>query len=141
MASDMFRNLMIGTIVTLLFAFLTLTFAINMGVNYGKDISELESDRVNLTGMTNTLDNLQSTSEKWQESFESQNIFSVVAGIVVTGIFDLAKTMYSIIIAPFTLLVYTLRILEVPQVVINVLLFLVVITMIFGIWRLLKQGD
>jgi len=140
--ADVFRNILIGTVLTCLFIFLIVGFAIDIGNDYGKDVGDLTDDKINFTGVQDTLDSAQDTAETWKESFASQNIFSLVAGIVVTGIFKLAITMYKFLITPFTLLMDIMNnVLNVPEIVTNVVIFGLIVVIIFGIWRLLKQGD
>jgi len=140
--ADVFKNILIGAIVTCLFVFLIVGFAINIGSDYGKDVNELSGDKINLSGIQDTLNSAQETSETWKDSFASQNIFSAIAGIVFTGIFKLAITMYKFLITPFTLLMDIMNnVLNVPEIITDIVIFSLIVIIIFAIWRLLKQGD
>jgi hypothetical protein len=73
---------------------------------------------------------------------EDQNIFSIVAGIVVTGIFGIGKQMFEFIITPYNILALILvDILKIPSIVFNVIIFLLIVASIFGLWAVLKKGD
>ena len=140
--ADVFKNILIGTVVTCLLLFLIVGFATDIGNDYGKDVNDLTDDRINISGIEDTLDSAQDTADSWKESFAEQNVFSVIAGLVVTGIFKLAVTMYKFLITPFILLMDILNnVLHVPSIVTSIIIFGLIVTIIFGIWRVIKQGD
>lgn len=136
------KHLLMGSAVVCLFAFLLITFAIRSGSTYGKDVSDLESDALNLTGINDTLQSAHATAESWRTSFQATNPISLVVGVLGTGIWSLSKTMYNFIILPFSLFSQMMiDVLKVPSIVVDILIFGLIISMIFGVWRLLKIGD
>jgi uncharacterized protein YqhQ len=93
-------------------------------------------------GFNSTTNTIQSSSENMREKFEKQSVWSSLAGVVVSGIFDIAKTMVIMIITPFTLIGNILiNVLHVPAIVTNVILGLIILSVIFGIWSLIKVGN
>ena len=142
MASDTFKSFVIGLIVISLFAFMLIIFASQLGTDYGRDISELEGSSLNLSGLNSTLQSAQGTAETWMDIFSSGNIFSIVAGIVTEGIFKLTVTMFKVIMTPFAFFMQMMTdVLHIPPVVVGILIFSFIVTIIFAMWRLLKQGD
>lgn len=140
--ADVLKNILIGTIVACLFVFLIVGFAINIGGDYGKDVDDLTDNKINFTGIEEKLNSAKAQSDDWREDFEKQKVMSLVAGLVFGGIFKIAITMWGFITTPFTLLADVLtNVLHVPEIVVSVLVFAFVVTIMFGIWRLLKQGD
>jgi hypothetical protein len=137
-----FQGIIIGAILISLFAFLILTFATDTMNTYGKDTTELEEGAFSLTPYENYLTDVESQSQTFQDRFASGNIFSIIAGIVVTGIFNIGIDMITLITTPFTLFAQILNnVIGVPPIFTSVLLGITILTIIFAIWRLIKIGN
>ena len=136
-----FKNLLFGFILTSLFAVLIIGAAVTQGTLYGRDTAPITGN-LDYLGFNRSISLVGSSSKDMQESFEKQSIFSVVAGIVVSGIFDIAKTMGLMIIAPFTLMSSILtNVFKIPSIVTNVIMGLLSLSIILAIWKLLKVGE
>ena len=136
-----FKNLLFGFILTSLFAVLIIGAAVTQGAIYGRDTTQITGE-LNYLSFNESINTIGSTSQNMRESFEKQSIFSVVAGIVVTGIFDITKTMALMVILPFTLIAGIMtNVFHVPVIVSSVIMGLLTLSMIFGIWKLLKIGE
>ena len=139
---DSFKGLLFGFILVSLFGTLILVAIQEEGNLYGKDTTAITGGSLNLMGFNQTSQNIQSTSENLREKFEKQSVWSVVAGVVVSGIFDIAKTMTVMIITPFTLVSNILiNVLHIPILVVNVILGLLILSIIFAVWSLIKIGN
>lgn len=135
-----FPKLVTAFIVITLFSFLIVGFAVQLANNYGKDTSEI-SEGIYMTKLNQTLSEQKSLAEKWKSSFEQQSVFLAIGGIVLTGIFQLANTIGTAIITPFAILGLVMaNVLGVPVIIINTISVLIILSMIFGIWRLIKSG-
>lgn len=140
MTENNFPSVMKGFILITLFIFLLVAITINVSEKYYKDTSEIE-EALNFEAINKTIESTKATSEGWKNAFEKQNIFTVLGGIIVTGIFNIANTMTSFILTPFAIFGNILiNILGIPAIVINVVTALLILTIIFGVWRLIKQG-
>lgn len=141
MAEDTFKKLVFGFVLTSLFAVLLLTAVTDTGYLYDKNTTEITGS-LNFAGFNDSVNNVQGTSENLRERFEKQSIWSTVAGVVVTGIFDIAKTMFAMILVPFVLIANVMEnIFHIPSIVINVVMGLLVLSIIFAVWALVKQGS
>ena len=141
MATDTFKRMVTTFLLISLAIYLALGFIGNMVVNYNVNDTFIQ-ERFHYDDIYSTLNSSQETAENWRESFEKQNIFSVVAGIVVTGIFQITKQMVTFILIPFDVLALIfVDVLGIPSIVFNVIIFLIIVSAIFGIWSLLKKGD
>jgi hypothetical protein len=137
-----FQGILIGAILVSLFIFLILVFATDTIGTYGKDTAELEEGSFSLDPYENYLADVESQSQTFQDRFASGNVFSIIAGIVVTGIFNIGIDMIVLIVTPFTLVAQILNnIIGVPPIVTSVILGITILTIIFAIWRLIKVGD
>lgn len=133
------KRIITGTVIVILFAFLIINFAISVGNEYDMDTSELSSGQFNLTGMNDTLSDVQSQAEDWKESFADQNVF-IQAGLVLTGIFQIALSMWDVVTTPFTLILGIMNdVLMFPPIVTGVIIFVFIVAMIIAIWRLIRE--
>jgi hypothetical protein len=141
MADDNFKKMLFGIVLTTLFSVLVIGAAISFGNSYGRDTSEIVGS-LNYHALNSSISDVQSTSENLRRSFERQSIWSAVAGIVVTGIFIIAKSMVLMIIFPFSLILgIMINVLHIPIIVSGVITGLLLLSIIFGIWKLLKLGE
>lgn len=140
--SESMQGIVIGAILITLFTVLIIGFATDTLNNYGKDTTELEEGAFNLTPSSNYLEDIYNTSNSTLTTFRQGNIFSQIAGIVVTGIFGIGLGMIGLITTPFTLFAQIMtNVLHAPQIFTSVLLGIMLFTIIFAIWRLIKEGS
>lgn len=141
MASDSFKGLITAFIIISLIIFLAVGFIGRMLNHYDIE-DETIQERLRYSQIENVLNNSEQTAENWRENFEKQNIFSLVAGIIVTGLFTITKQMFNFIITPFEIISLVLvDVLGIPSAVFDVIIFLIIVGAIFGIWSVLKKGD
>lgn len=142
MAEDSFKSLITGFVLLTLFMFLVLTFVVDVAQQNNKDTAEFEEGAFSLDQYENFLNGVNNDTEQFRERFEKGNIFSVIAGVVVEGIFGIAADIVTLAFTPFTILAQVMNnILGIPVIVTSVILGLIVLSIIFGIWRLIKVGD
>lgn len=142
MAEDQLKALLFGFIVITLFATLLITVVNDQGVLYEKDTTQITGGSLGISGFNSSVQNFSSTAENLRERFENQNIFVALGDVVISGLFDIAVDMAKMILTPFTLVSNILtNILGVPSFVTNVIMGLLVLSIIFAIWRLIKVGD
>jgi len=137
--ANQLRNMVLSGVLMMLFAYLLIMFAIDIGSDYERNISELEGGKFNLTGINSTLQNMQNKGESLKEQFQQQDFLDID---VVTGMFSITISMFSYIVTPF-ILIYNMMInvFNIPVIIINVLVFILVIVFIFGVWSLMRKGD
>lgn len=138
-AEENFPEMMKAFVSITLFTFLILAIIMLMGNNYSKDTSDVTgkfgAERINAT-----LNSAKATSDAWYSAFSKQNVFSTIAGIIVTGIFQLTKTMANFVLTPFAIISDILTVvLGIPPIVVNVVYVLLIISIIFGIWRIITK--
>lgn len=148
MADDKFHKLMIMGVLFAVFTFFMGMFAIALGGNYGKDTSELEGGKFDLSGLNKTLKKIDEKGKAYQDQFTKQSFLSTAGFIVVNGIFDLTSTMFDFMIEPFKIFSNMVVNTFAPSdnqdtinIISNVITFLLIISMIFGVWSLIKRGN
>ena len=140
---NVFRNMIIGTIVLTLFSLFILIFVLQVGGYYGVSTEQISSESgLDFVSMNETLKDVGERGNTFKESFSKQT-FPILAGyLVVSSFFDLTMSMFNFILSPITLFNDILvMVLGVPEIVSVIIIFLVIVLMIFGVWRLIKQGD
>lgn len=138
-----FKMMMFGFILLTLFIFLILTFTTNVAQNNGADTTQLEEGAFSLDPYETFLDDVEDTANEFRtDRFANQNIFVTLGDLVISGFFGLLIDMVVFITTPFTLLAQIMtNVLGVPLIVTSVILGLIMLSIIFGIWRLIKIGD
>ena len=146
MAEDSFPTLLKSFIIITLFAFLLVGFIVGVGDNYGKSSTEI-TDRIGFSSLNNSLSTAQSTAETWQDTFDNigqGNIFQDILdilGLLSVGMFNLVKSMATFIFLPFAIIGSIMtNVLGVPVIVSNIINVLIILSIIFGIWSLIKRG-
>jgi hypothetical protein len=142
MAENNFPQMMKTFVIIILFMFLLIFFITQFAQQNGKDTTDF-TEKIGAGSVQKFANDLNATATNWKNVFFEQSIFDplTVAGIVLTGMFSLTKTMFNIILTPFGILQsVAVNILGVPVVVVNIAFAVIVLAMIFSIWRLLKTG-
>jgi len=139
---DQFKNTLFAYILIGLFGMLILTAVVSMANDYGKDTSDVVGGSLSLSKFNESISDIEDNSKALKERFDKTSIWSAIAGIVVEGIFGIAKDMVTMILMPFSLISNILMdVFGVPTYVTSIILGLLILGIIFGIWRLLKIGD
>lgn len=146
MAEDSFPTLLKSFIIITLFAFILLSIVVLFAGNYNQDTTEI-NDRIGLQSINSTLITAQSTASGWQETFEhigEGNIFSDILdilGLLSVGMFNLARSMATFIFLPFSIFSNIMvNVLGIPIIVMQVINVLIILTIVFGVWSLVKRG-
>jgi hypothetical protein len=141
-----FPKLLKGFIVITLFAFLILGTVVGFAKNYGTDTSVIDN-KIGLNNINNTLSSTENTAKNWQKQMEGFGQGSTfeklldILGFMAVGMFNLLITMVNFIIAPFTIFSNILiNVLGVPLIVVAIINVMIILSIIFGIWSLLKRG-
>jgi len=137
-----FKNLLYGLILVSLFGMLILTAVVQTGSDYGKDTSEIVGGSLSLDKFNKSIYGIETDAQQMKVKFSSGSVWSALAGVVVEGIFGIAKDMFTLLILPFQLVQdIMIDILGVPSFVTNIILAIFIFSIIFGIWRILKIGE
>ena len=119
-----------------------ITVVNEQGALYGISTTEITGGSLSATDFNKSVQSTSETAETLRERFENQNIFVALGDVVISGLFDIAVDMIKMITVPFTLISNILtNVIGVPTFVTNVILGLVILSIIFAIWRLIKVGD
>ena len=137
------KNFLIGFILFSLFGMLILVAVNSAGGSYGKDLTDVGgSGALSLSKFNDSISGIEQNSKDLNERFESGSVWSAVAGVVVEGVFGIAKTMVTMILTPFGILTnIMIDVLGVPVWVTSVILGILILSLIFSVWSLIKIGN
>lgn len=139
---DQFKNTLFAFILMSLFGMLILTAVTQLGGTYSKDMTEVTGGSLSLNQFNESINSIEQNSKDMKASFDKQSIWSAIAGVVVDGIFGIAKNMVTMILLPFDIIIGIMEnVFHIPAFVTSVLLGLLILGIIFSIWRLIKIGD
>lgn len=139
MGSDTFKRLMFALVIFSLFSLLIITFIVGIGNHYGKTADEIGSGSLNLTVFENSISDINQTSEDLRQSFEEGSVDDVDDA---RGVFSILNDMVTLVTTPFSLLSQVMtNLMGIPPIFTNILLGLLVISIILGIWSIIRKGD
>lgn len=139
MAEDGFKSLVIALVLFVGFSWLILSVAIDFGAEYGRSASEIGDGSLNIVSFEASASEVEGSAQSYRTRFESGSVDDIDDA---SGIFSIATDIISMITTPFSLLSQILtNIFGVPSLIINVFLGLLAISLIFGIWRVLRAGS
>jgi len=125
-----------------LFGMLILTATTQVADNYDKDTTEVVGGSLSMNKFNDSISGIESSAKSLRASFGSGSIWSALAGVVVEGIFGIALDMVALILAPFDIVAdIMIDIFGVPAWVTSVILGVLIMAIIFAIWRLIRIGD
>lgn len=142
MASDTFRNLAIGFMLFGLITVLTITVVYEMGSNYGvsaERLNEATAGALDTEEYEAELLESDTTTENFRQRFEEGDVDNVDDP---SGLFSVSGDIIGVITTPFNLLAKVMEnIMGVPTIVTHVILGILNLSLILGIWRVLRAGD
>lgn len=134
-----FKNTLFGLALFVLFSTLIISFAVDLGTEYGKSADDIGGGSLNLSLFEESAENVSDSSSGFRERFDKDGVIEDVDS--PSGLKSIIDDMVTLITSPFKLLSQILsNILGVPTIFINVVLGLLSIALIFGVWRVLKIG-
>ena len=142
MGEDGFKNTLFAFVLVALFGVLIISVVVKTGSEYSMNTSEITGGALSLDKFNQSITNVQSSAESMNERFAKGNVWSVIAGVVVEGIFGIAVDIFKMLILPFSLITNVMTdILHIPPFVTSIIMALFIFGIIFAIWRLIKIGD
>lgn len=135
-----YKDYVIGFVMILVVFIAVNTFLSGMAVNYGYDESYMQDERIDLTGMSANISSLESDTQQWERSFREENLFLAVGVLALESIWGIIKLMLVVPVAMFSLIATgSIGVLGVPALIVGALLDILLIALIVGAWKMLKN--
>jgi hypothetical protein len=135
----------VGFGLFLIFSLSIFTMVSEIGDTYEKDYTII-LDPMNVSGFEIVSSKVESDAKDWDKKFgvtneEEQSGFGKALGFIGGEIFSTAKRITLLIVAPIGLLFNILLFLKVPSSVTSIIMGLIIVSIIFALWRLMKIGS
>lgn len=137
-SEDSFKATLVGLVMFVAFTWIIITVAVNFGNTYGKDANEIGNGSLNLNYYQEAVQNTSTNAEIYRTNLENADLKDIDSAV---GIFSIAIRMVNLVTSPFKLVGQILLNLGIPSLLISFVLGLLAISIIFGIWRLLRAGS
>lgn len=135
------KDFLISSIMVSVVVLCLLTFGISFGSNYNKSQADMITSDYNLVPLQEQLNKTQNDAESWQRLFKSDNLFVVVGGIILKSIWGITVGVWTSITSFVVIYIGLVSgILGIPSVVTGAILSILIISLIFLGWRLIKIG-
>lgn len=137
-----FKNYPINMLLAGLFIIALISFAVTLANNYGESEALMKSDKIDFTRLEKQINSTSSDANKWAETFKSDNLFVVAGGIVLYSIWGITKLIWTSVTVMLTIFTDGASgLLGIPPIAVGVLTAIIIISLIFASWRLIKQGQ
>jgi len=141
MAEDGFRNIAVAFLLIGLFVVLISSFIIGVSENYGIDDSRLQeatSGSLNTKSLQDDINDSNVNAENFRARFEQGSVDDVDDP---SGIFSVSGDIIGVITTPFnTMALIGENILGIPRIFSNVMVGILSLSLLLGIWRVLRAG-
>lgn len=126
--------LLVGLFLVCIFSFIFSFTADNLDI-------ELDTDEIDLTGLESKLNSSKSQAEEYMESFQSENPLISFGALILFSIVGIGKLIINSVSAIFNILIGgTSAVLGIPPMVTGVLTAIILMSLIFAAWKLIKTG-
>jgi hypothetical protein len=117
-------------------------FGIGLKTEYNQTNNLIDSDKIPLSQIEGNLTKAQENSEKWQRSLSSDSLFVKTGTIVVYSIWSVIKLVWGSINALMSLMFTTAStVFGIDPMVVGVVIAIIIMGIIFAIWRTIRLGE
>lgn len=125
-----------------LFVICMITFAVMLGNNYGQSEALMKSDQIDFSRLENQVNSTSADAQKWGEAFRSDNLFVATGTLVLFSIWGIGKLIWGSVTTFSTIFLDgASAVLGVSPVVTGVVTALIIISLLFALWRVIKAGE
>jgi hypothetical protein len=125
-----------------LFIICMITFAVMLGQNYGQDEALMKSDQIDFSKLENQINQTSTDAQKWGEAFKSDNLFVTTGTLVLFSIWGIGKLIWGSVTSFTTIFLDgASSVLGVSPIVTGVAMALLIISLIFALWKVIKAGE
>ena len=125
-----------------LFIIAMITFAVMLGNNYGQDEALMKSDQIDFSKLENQINQTSTDAQKWGEAFKSDNLFVATGTLVLFSIWGIGKLIWGSVTTFSTIFLDgASSVLGVSPIVTGVVTAILIISLIFALWKVIKAGE
>lgn len=139
---ESFKGIIIKFLLASLFIVCIFSFATRFTTDQGKSSTLIDDGNLNLDALEEEINETSESAEAWGEAFRNDNVFVALGAVIMFSIWGVGKLIWTSVINLFTLILDSAStVLGVPPMVLGVLTSILIISLIFALWRVIKRGD
>jgi hypothetical protein len=125
-----------------LFIIAMITFAVMIASNYGQTDSLMKSEQIDFSRLEKQVNQTSADAQKWGDAFRSDNLFVTLGAIVLFSIWGIGKLIWGSVTTFLTIFTDgASAVLGVSPIVTGVVTAIIIISLIFALWRVIKAGE
>lgn len=125
-----------------LFVIAIISFAVMLGNNYGQDEALMKSDKIDFSKLETQINNTSADAQKWGEAFKSDNLFVATGTLVLFSIWGIGKLIWGSVTSFTTIFLDgASSVLGLSPIVTGVVMALIIISLMFALWKVIKAGE
>lgn len=137
-----FQDYIVFFLLAGLFLIAIYSFASGVAVNYDQDPELIDDELINLTQLESRLNQTRADAETWQDKFTSDNFFVALGSIVLFSLWGIFQLIWSVITSFSSIFLDGMNnVLGVPPLVTGVISAIIIIGLIFAVWKSIKTGE
>ena len=137
-----FRGYPKNLLIAGLFLVAIISFAVIIAEEQGYTEDLVKSDKINFTGLEQQVTKTSEDANRWSDSFQSDNPLLDFGALILFSIWGIGKLMWGSVMIILNLYLNGLSgVIGVSPVVIGSITAVVIISLIFYFWRVIKAGE
>lgn len=125
-----------------LFIIAIITFAVTIAHNYGQQDALMKSDQIDFSKLENQINSTSADAQKWGEAFKSDNLFIASGTLVLFSIWGIGKLIWGSVTSFTTIFLDgASSVLGVSPIVTGVAMAILITSLIFALWKVIKTGE
>jgi len=125
-----------------LFIIAMITFAVMLSNNYGQSEALMKSDQIDFSRIENQINSTSTDAQKWGEAFKSDNLFVATGTLVLFSIWGIGKLIWGSVTTFSTIFLDgASSVLGVSPIVTGVVTAILIISLMFALWKVIKAGE
>ncbi len=142
MANLDFKGYMLGFLLTGLVIVCIYTYGISIADNYNVDTPLIDSNKIDLTSLEQKVNDSSANAKNWEARFTSDNFFVSLGSIILFSIWGIFQLMWTSINTLWTIYLEGMHnVLGLDPMITGVLSAIIIIGLIFSVWRVIKTGE
>ena len=138
---DTFEDYIISFLLLGLFVVCTISFGNQMAFNYGK-AGRMDTGYIDTARIESQVNQTATQANQWGESFKSDNPIISYGSLITVTLFGIIKLMWTSIMGFLSIFLdLAVGIFQIPAIVVGTITAIIIISIIFLIWRKTRQGQ
>jgi len=140
MKDESFKGYIITMILVGVFILAIFSF-IGIRINYDSE-SKIDDSQFNITAMEEQINKTNTDSKKWEEKFRSDDVVESTSGLILFSIWSIGGLIWSNVFG----IIYPIldgigNILNIPAYAVGAIISIIIISLLFALWRVISQGE